>query len=81
MEKNATIRATLRDILDVWDARANVQVFVEETSKGNHTPIIISDSVYKILTNVPFMKTYGKKKVIGISLGICHNILISEEEG
>ena len=63
MEKNAVILTTLESFLDVLDARARVNIFIEDQDK----PLKLDTCLYNILAdNDKFLGTYGNYNVIGL---------------
>ena len=77
MEKNAIITSRLKDLLDVLDARAMVNIFVEDKD-GKQTSIAFI-KVYELLSNPVLMPKYKNYVVVGFSCGLTTNILIKEE--
>lgn len=75
--KNATILSTLEDLLNVMDARANIDIF--ESKENNEQDLLRSTKLYNILPDDLFMTVYGDYKVVGLSitLGVA-SILIEE---
>lgn len=73
MEKNATINSRLKDLLDVMDARARVNIFVEDKD-GKQTSVAFC-KVYDLLDSPDVIKKY---EVIGLCCGLTTNILIKE---
>lgn len=77
--KNATILTTLEDLLNVMDARANVNIF-RQLKDGNQE-LLRSNKIYNIISDQEFFGAYNvcEAKVIGLSvaLGVA-SILIEE---
>lgn len=77
MEKNATIFARLIDLLDVMDARATINIFVEKDGKQTSVKFL---KVYEFLSEPELMRKYKNYSVIGLDCGFSStNILIKEE--
>lgn len=74
MEKNATINSRLKDLLDVMDARATVNIFLEDKD-GKQTSIAYC-KVYNLLEETDLIKKY---EVIGLCCGLTTNILVKKE--
>ena len=76
MIKNANIRATLEDMLDVLDMRGTVNIYTGETTSIKYA------EVYELIADKEFIKAYGEYKVSGfnISFGNVISILIEEAE-
>ena len=77
MEKNATITATLDSLLNVLDARANVDIFreIENGQEG-----VRGTKIYNLLSDPEFMCKYGSHKVIGVSINVLTGISILIKE-
>lgn len=76
MENNATIKMTLKALLNILDARAYVTIFTSETEKVSKDSV----NVFELLADKDFINTYGKYNVAGlISFAIDTNILITKE--
>ena len=74
MKNNAIINGRLKDLLDIHDARANVDIFTSETEVLTHA------RVFELLADSDFMRTFGRKYyVIGLTVGLSTSILISKE--
>ena len=76
MEKNAVINLTLETLLEILDARAIVNVFLEDQDK----PLKLKTGVYRLLADTDrFIESYGNYRVIGLArvLGLT-SILIKE---
>lgn len=74
MKNNAIINGRLKDLLEILDARAHVDIFTSETDVLRHAV------VYELLADVEFMRTYGRKYyVVGLTVGLSTSILISKE--
>lgn len=75
MENNAIINARLKDLLEVLDMRATVNIFINEDGDLS----IRYAEVYKIAADKEFIKTYGDREVIGfIRVLNVTNIMIEE---
>ena len=75
-EKNATINASLKSLLEVMDARANINLFIVE--KGDHIleeRLVAECKVYNLLDNTDLI---GKYEVVGLCCGLVTSILIKE---
>lgn len=75
--KNATILSTLEDLLNVMDARANVDIFIQ--LKDGKEGLLRSNKIYNLISDPEFIGKYGSYKVIGlrVTLGVA-SILIEE---
>lgn len=77
MEKNATINSRLEDLLDVMDARAYINVFVENADEDQTS--VAYCRVYEFITDDGLMDDYKDLEVIGLNCGLpSTNILIKE---
>lgn len=76
MEKNAIINSRLKDLLDVMDARAAVDIFIEDTE--NKQALLIARRVYEIIADPELMSKYKNYEVVGLCCGLTTNILIKE---
>ena len=75
MIKNANIRATLEDMLDVLDMRGTVNIFTSETQSIKYA------DVYEVIADKEFINIYGEYKVSAFNIetfGNVVNILIEE---
>lgn len=78
MTNNAIINARLKDMLNVLDARATVNIYVENRLFEKQTSVKYSQ-VYEILADKDFIEEFGDYDVIGfISVINTTNILIKE---
>ena len=77
MEKNANITATLDSLLNVLDAKANVDIFreIENGQEG-----VRGTKLYNLLSDPEFMSKYGSHKVIGLSVNVLTGISILIKE-
>lgn len=73
MENNAIMNGRLKDLLNILDARAQVDIFTSETNR------IATARVYILLADSEFMRTYGRYEVTGLTVGLSTSILISKE--
>lgn len=73
-KNNAHIKGSLLDILNILDARLNVNIWRGEKD------CIAYQRVMNILTDKNFMKAFGSYDVVGITTGINTNILIKKGE-
>jgi hypothetical protein len=80
MKNNATIQGKLIDLLNVLDARAIVNIFVNTEGDGDpkNSYSISYLKVYEFLTEPELVRKYYNYDVIGLSLGLTTNILIKE---
>lgn len=77
MEKNATINSRLEDLLNVMDARAYINVFVENADEDQTS--VAYCRVYEFITDDGLMIDYKDLKVIGLDCGLpSTHILIKE---
>jgi hypothetical protein len=77
MKYNKNIGATLEDLLNVMDARANVNIFKD---LGNcKDELLRSNKIYNLISDPEFIGKYGSYCVIGlcVTLGVA-SILIEE---
>ena len=75
--KNATILTTLEELLNVMDARANVNIF--ESKENNKQDLLRSTKLYNLLPDDLFITVYGDYKVVGLSIALgVVSILIEE---
>ena len=75
MEKNATINSRLKDLLDVMDARATVNIFVE---KDGAQKSVKSLKVYEFISEPELMRKYKNYEVVGLYCRLITSILIKE---
>lgn len=73
MENNAIMNGRLKDLLNILDARAQVDIFTSETNR------IATARVYILLADSEFMRTYGRYEVTGLTVGLSTSILISKK--
>lgn len=77
MNNNAIINSTFKDLLEIIDARAAVNIFVENKETGKQE--LIKDArVYEILSDNDFLNKYKKYDVAALCCGLVTNILIKE---
>lgn len=75
--KNATILTTLENLLNVMDARANVEIFIQ--LKDGKEGLLRSNKLYNLIADPEFIGKYGSYKVIGLSIAFgVASILIEE---
>ena len=74
--KNATIRTTLENLLNVMDARANVSIFVGSEESNTSVKYL---KVYNFLSESELMSKYGSCKVIGLSVTCGVTSILIEE--
>lgn len=73
MEKNAIIRGRLIDLLDVLDARATINIYVEDK------PLSVKNlRVFEFLSEPELMRKYKNYEVSGLRLGLTTDIMIKE---
>lgn len=78
MTNNAIMNGFLKDLLDILDARLNVDIFVDEGA--GKQALLRSARVYELLANDEFMQTYGRNyEVVGLTVGLSTSILITKE--
>lgn len=77
MKNNATIQGGLLDLLNVLDARAVVDVYIQ--NNGVQVGSFRGLRVYEILTDKEIYRTYRSYKVVGLNLSLVTCILIEEE--
>lgn len=75
MEKNATINSRLKDLLDVMDARATVNIFVEKDGEQESVKCL---KVYEFISEPELMRKYYNYEVVGLCCGLTTSILIKE---
>ena len=74
MDNNAIINGRLDCLLNILDARANVDIFISETE------LLKSGKVYEFLADPDFIKTYARRYyVIGLTVGLSTSIMIAKE--
>lgn len=72
---NQFIICTVESLLEVLDARANIDIFVLKEDGTNER--IASRKVYEVLNDREFFSEYGRRCVIGISRALnITNVLI-----
>lgn len=77
MKNNKNIRSTLEELLNIMDARANVNIFKD---LGNcKDELLRSNKIYNLISDPEFIGKYGSYYVIGlcVTLGVA-SILIEE---
>lgn len=90
MTNNAIMNGFLKDLLDILDARLNVDVFVDEGNEttggmqikngGKVSKLLAHARVYELLANDEFMQTYGRHyEVVGLTVGLSTSIMITKE--
>lgn len=75
--KNATILSTLEDLLNVMDARANVDIFIQ--LKDGKEGLLRSNKIYNLIADPEFIGKYGSYKVIGLSIALGVTSILIEE--
>lgn len=77
MKNNENIGATLEELLNVMDARANVNIFKD--LGNNKDELLRSNKIYNLIADPEFIGNYGSYDVIGlcVTLGVV-SILIEE---
>ena len=76
MANNAIITSRLKDLLDVMDARATVNIFVERDGAQESVKYL---KVYEFISEPELMRKYGKYEVVGLSVALSiTSILIKE---
>lgn len=75
--KNATIISTLEDLLNVMDARANVDIFIQLL--GGKEGLLRSNKIYNLIADPEFIGKYGSYKVIGLSIALGVASILVEE--
>ena len=79
MKNNANINSRLIDLLEVLDARATINIFVEKEDKDEKTQeSICYRKVYEFLAEPELMRKYKNYEVCGLYCGLTTNILIKE---
>lgn len=79
MKNNANINSRLIDLLEVLDARAMVNIFVDSEDKSEKKSYSICFlKVYEFLAEPELMHKYKNYDVIGLQVGFTTNILIKE---
>ena len=73
MEKNAIINSRLKDLLDVMDARAYIEIYTEDGKERT-----CSLRVYDFLTEPVLMNKYRNYEVVGLVCGLSTRILVKE---
>ena len=71
--KNATIKTSLGNLLEVLDAKANIDIFEAKDFDTFVNPVyelFRSDKVYKILADTEFIAKYEYYRVTGVSIAL-----------
>ena len=69
------IICTVESLIEVLDARANIDIFVLKDDGTNER--ILSRKVYEVLNDTDFFNEYGRRCILGISRALnITNILI-----
>lgn len=77
MNNNAIINTRLEELLNVMDARANVNIF--KSKENNKQDLLRSTKIYNFLSDGLLMTVYGDYKVVGLSIALgVTSILIKE---
>lgn len=78
MANNGLISFSLKDLLNILDARARVSIFTGETKADL---IKFDSNIYELLADKDFIDSYGSYNVAGVIgiLGNSANILITKE--
>lgn len=71
-ENNALIDGRLIDLLDILDCRTTVTIYTDETTQ------VFFGKVYEFLADKDLRRKYKNYEVVGLVLGLAHNILIKE---
>lgn len=69
------INARLFDLLEILEARAMVNIFVEDNGEQKSVKYV---KVYEFLSEPELMRKYKNYEVIGLQVGLTTNILIKE---
>ena len=69
------INARLFDLLEILEARAMVNIFVEDNGEQKSVKYL---KVYEFLSEPELMRKYKNYEVIGLQVGLTTNILIKE---
>lgn len=77
MKNNAHINATLEAVLGVMDARADVIIY-KNINDSKDTPLI-TDKIYKLISDPEFIGKYGNYHVIGLTVFTSITALLIEE--
>lgn len=75
MKNNANINSRLIDLLEVLDARATINIFVETDGVQKSVKYL---KVYEFLSEPELMRKYKSFDVIGLQVGLTTNILIRD---
>ena len=76
MINNAIISSRLEPLLNVMDARANVEIFIK---RENGSELLRGNKLYNLLADDEFIGKYGSCKVIGLSVGLGVTSILIEE--
>mgnify|MGYP003442356558 FL=1 len=69
------INARLFDLLEILEARAMINIFVEDNGEQKSVKYL---KVYEFLSFPELMRKYKNYEVIGLQVGLTTNILIKE---
>jgi hypothetical protein len=69
------INARLFDLLEILEARAMINIFVEDNGEQKSVKYL---KVYEFLSEPELMRKYKNYEVIGLQVGLTTNILIKE---
>lgn len=69
------INARLFDLLEILEARAMINIFVEDNGEQKSVKYV---KVYEFLSEPELMRKYKNYEVIGLQVGLTTNILIKE---
>ena len=77
--KNATILSTLKDLLNVMDARANVNIFRQ--LKDDKQELLRSNKLFRLLADNEFIgdRSIYNARVIGLSVTLGETSILIEE--
>ena len=77
MTNNGIISISVKDLLNILDARARVSIY---TGEKKEDIVKFSSNIYELLADKEFIDTYGSYSVAGIIglLGNSANILITK---
>lgn len=64
MKNNAHIKATLKAVLGVLDARSDVIIY--KKNKDSTDTVLTTDKIYNLISDPEFIDKYGSYKVIGL---------------
>lgn len=71
MDNNAHVSMTLEDLLNIMDARRNIDIFSDADSYP-----IFTGYVYEVLADKKFSKAHNNKPVVGLTTCLNHTAVL-----